>query len=288
MRRQHRSGSFPACGDPRVSRLLRSHFVRPDLHSSYRRRNCGTKNDRSFFSTKIYAIGEGWTGSFGSGRLDQRIAGHHDDEIEEADPPLLVYETDKPVTSCAVGWGHSAFIHDQHKLLMTGRPHEFSSLLRLARLPNLIRQYAIQQTHRAVHPDDETSRGFQLTDILGRPIAFLSGIFLQDTDWDAARMQSEMVDWTPYDTLMPPDSSPAVHVSCSAGFTAVTTQSGQLYTFGLNSIGQCGTGETSNNVWVPQPVTGLTRASDDPDAKVRMILEQSHPIVSSALGLQRT
>jgi hypothetical protein len=35
-------------------------------------------------------------------------------------------------------------------------------------------------------------------------------------------------------------------------------------------------------------VTGLSRADDDPDVKVRMILEQSHPVISSALGLQRT
>jgi hypothetical protein len=298
MRRQHRPCFFQEFGrDGGISWISRSlSILRQDLYHKTHRRTRGSRScaasgfgiQRHLFSTtttRIYAIGEGWTGSFGSGRLDQRIAGHHDDEIEVTDRPLLVFETDQSVTSTAVGWAHSAFIHDQRQLLMTGRPHEFSSLLRLARLPHWIRQYAIQQTHRTVHPDDPARRGFQLTDIVGAPIAILSNIFLPDTDWDAARRQSQMADWTPFDDALLPE--PPVHVSCSAGVTAVTTTGGILFAFGLNSIGQCGTGETSNNVWVPAAVTGLSRADDDPDVKVRMILEQSHPVISSALGLQR-
>lgn len=235
---------------------------------------------KCFFSTKsrIYALGDGWTGSFGSGRLDQKIIGHEDEE--DPDTPLLVYETDKAIQCTAVGWGHSAFISDD-KLFLTGRPHEFSSLLRLARLPVWFRQYAVNHTHRTVQ-DGKESLGLHPTDIIGRTITFFSDIFLQETDWEAARMQSVLIDWTPMDLPEIP-----IHVSCSAGFTAVTGKSGKLYTFGLNAMGQCGTGAASNNVWEPKQVTGLSRASEDNDPEERIKLEQTHPIITSALGLQR-
>lgn len=260
---------------PRISRKVLSQLFQ-GVNRQKITRNCFSTNTAT---SRIYALGDGWTGSFGSGRLDQKIIGHDDEE--DPDTPLLVYETEKPIQSCAVGWGHSAFISD-NQLFLTGRPHEFSSLLRLARLPPWFRQYAVRHTHRTVLDARET-QSLHPTDIIGRTITFFSDIFLKDTDWETARQQSALSEWTPVELPEPP-----IHVSCSAGVTAVTGASGKLYTFGMNAMGQCGIGAACNNVWEPKQVTGLSRASDETVSTERMELEQSHPIVTSALGLQRT
>ena len=63
------------------------------------------------------------------------------------------------------------------------------------------------------------------------------------------------------------------------------TADGVVYAFGLNGMGQCGFGHTSNNVWKPKSVTGLS--SEFATGK-RVDLPQSYPIQQTALGLQRT
>jgi alpha-tubulin suppressor-like RCC1 family protein len=81
-----------------------------------------------------------------------------------------------------------------------------------------------------------------------------------------------------------PDNDTPVQVACSAGLTAVIGASGTLYTFGLNGFGQCGIGESTNNVWAPTAVTGLSTefAADGP----RSEMHQQHAVTSVALGLQ--
>jgi len=78
-----------------------------------------------------------------------------------------------------------------------------------------------------------------------------------------------------------------------AGVTACISQSGHLYTFGLNQRGQCGVGTFTPNIWTPCQVSGLasTRFILDNGTGIdeeiyRTFKQQQYPIVSVALGLQ--
>lgn len=315
----------------------------------------------------VYALGEGWTGALGTGRLDQNIVGHFDaedlhDSPDDSNPnepttrrqrddanasPVCMYEGSGAVLSCSVGWAHSALVvapevvpeveelrngsssrselmmpeeqqHNFNKLLVTGRPHEFMSVLRLRRQPSWLRQYASDLLYRTTHGADPTSN--HPIDLIGRTLQFMSEVFLKDKnlDWEKMRRHSFLTSPTEIaipakiyrrnqqllqqrqlhpsynhqHALMNPDDNPVeirlaqpLSVACGAGLTAVTCADGRVYTFGLNGMGQCGIGRDSNNVWTPTAVTGLSSQVTGED---RTTLRQSHPIQTTALGLQRT
>lgn len=266
------------------------------LRQSFSRISQRWSSQQRHVQTYLFALGEGWTGALGSGRLDDSIRGHHDyeDVYDESNPihPLLVYSTSDTIHACSVGWGHTAIAvggkDKSPSLLVTGRPHEVSSLLRLQRLPAWFRRHAVTVTYRSTVTAHLT-RGIDPTDIVGRVVTFLSDIFLSgtETDWEAARQQSSMITWTPLEDLFPEVIS--VVIECGAGSTAVVGETtGALYMFGLNGMGQCGIGTTSNNVWTPTAVTGLSRKIDSTHTGTeRVKVKQSHPIQSVALGFQR-
>ncbi|GKY93733.1 hypothetical protein MPSEU_000340400 [Mayamaea pseudoterrestris] len=249
---------------------------------------------RRSFATNLYAVGEGWTGALGTGRFDQIIVGHEDNDDDEFESngsdqnmpvKLLLTEStgaENPnFTSVAVGWGHTAFISND-KLYVTGRPHDFSNLLRLRRLPRFLRDYSVRrsaQTAGSRQHEDDQNGNIDPTSLVGRFVNYMSDNFLNN-DWDAAREQSILA----VPTLVNlPDNEVPVSVECSAGVTAVLTKSGAVYTFGLNSYGQCGIGIGSNNVWQPTRVVGL---SADYSSGPRNEMPQSFPIKSVKLGLQ--
>jgi hypothetical protein len=62
-------------------------------------------------------------------------------------------------------------------------------------------------------------------------------------------------------------------LAASAGLTAVISNTGTLYTFGINHRGQCGTGSFTPNVWTPSPVVGL--------ASLRFVLDYNAHRVDS-------
>jgi alpha-tubulin suppressor-like RCC1 family protein len=267
----------------------------------------------------LYAVGEGWTGALGTGRFDQTIVGHYDNDdtaveasTESSRPVRMIFDatastTDDKDASCdsvdsscvAVGWGHTAVLRDQ-KLWVTGRPHDFSNLLRLRRLPKTVRQYAVERAAASTIDDDDNaapstlSSYFDPTLMVGRLVTSLTDAFVSKEaadipDWDAARQHSILSRLTPIP--LPPEATddPPVAVECSAGFTIVLTQSGSLYSFGLNAYGQCGIGTASNNVWLPQRVVGLNAdeaKASSKNSSSHLLLEQPHPVVSVKLGLQ--
>ena len=181
----------------------------------------------------------------------------------------------------AVGWGHTALITAHHReLILTGRPHDFSALLRLRRLPEWLRQYSVRQTLELTqHSDDgDGNKRYDITSptqLVGGMVNWLSSLTSssseQQPDWDMAQQQSVLPSLTPIKGLLGNDVPAAV--ACSAGFTAVISQDGHLYTFGLNGYSQCGIGRTSNNVWQPMRVltTGLSAQT---------------PVTAVALGFQ--
>jgi hypothetical protein len=161
----------------------------------------------------------------------------------------------------------------------------------LKRLPKVLRLYSARQTLKSTtnpHDGEPSTRSplsqLDPTSLVGRLVSFLSESFLDQPEehWEKARANS----FLPQLALVPlPESDQVpVSVSCSAGLTAVVTQSGSLFTFGLNQFGQCGNGQTSNNVWTPALVTGLS--SDVATQGPRSALPQSSPITSVSLGLQ--
>ena len=59
---------------------------------------------------------------------------------------------------------------------------------------------------------------------------------------------------------------------------------------GINNRGQCGNGSTSNNIWTPESVRGLTLKSLPIEAGNRVsqnLAEQDQPIIQVALGFQQ-
>ena len=232
----------------------------------------------------VYAVGEGWTGALGTESLDLHVPGHFDDELHEEEEeekdgvhtaPHCMF--DGPVHDVAVGWGHTALITHRRELLLTGRPHDFSALLRLRRLPEWLRQYSVRQTLELTNRSDNDDR-YDITSptqLVGGMVNWLSNLTSttappeeQQPDWEMARQHSVLPTLTPIKGI---GGDPAA-VACSAGFSAVITQDGHLYTFGLNGYGQCGIGRTSNNVWQPTRVTtGLSAHS---------------PVTAVALGFQ--
>jgi hypothetical protein len=273
-------------------------------------------------SSSIYGVGEGWTGALGTGRIDQTIRGHFDDLEDETDdavsmdlPITVANSSATKVHAAAVGWGHTAVILSSDlsvaseckrddalapqltpQLYVTGRPHEFSSLLRLRRLPRWLRNYSVRQTLRstAVSPaelDGDASSSYSSlrrmmdpTSAVGRLVTYLSESFLDQSEehWDKARTNSFLPRLT--QVSLPSSYHVPISVSCSAGLTAVVTESGHLYALGLNQFGQCGNGRTSNNVWTPTLVTGLS--SEVATGGPRSALPQSFPVTSVSLGLQ--
>lgn len=224
----------------------------------------------------VYAVGENWTGALGTSRLDEHIGGHHDEEDVDSNPLLIFGQNPQAV---AVGWGMTALIVDG-KLLVSGRPHDFSALLRLRRLPKRIRQYAVYQTLKTTNTD--TSRNIDPTSLVGRLMMWAVDVLqLGGTDWETARQLSFLPVFT---EVSLPDENKAKSVACSAGLTSVITESsGHVYMFGLNAYGQCGVGYTSNNVWTPQTVTGLNA---DFANVPRPQMQQSHAVTDVSLGLQ--
>lgn len=233
----------------------------------------------------VYAIGHGWTGALGTGRFEDHIKGHDDEE--DPDPPFLLYDGD--VLSAAAGWGHTALVtkefsadgHFDSRLLMCGRPHDLQNLLRLHRFPNFLRQKAVNLTNS--YKEDE--QAFNITALSSRFIQWCLNERSQEDGtlrlWELAKQLSIMSE---LEEVEIPNYDAPGHVVASAGLTAVVGQvGGSLYTMGLNNRGQCGVGYTSNNVWVPQQVMGL---SEDYAASGREYLYQAFPIDHATLGFQ--
>lgn len=233
----------------------------------------------------VYALGHGWTGALGTGGYEDIIKGH-DDQDEEPDPPHLLYDGD--VLSVAAGWGHTAIVTNDHidghfdqRLLMCGRPHDLQAILRLYRFPAFVRKYAVQ--YAVSYKEDENA--MNPTALASRFIQWALNERAEEDEtlrlWELAKQYSIMSELE--EVEMPNYDAPG-RVVASGGLTAVVGQAGgTLYTMGLNNRGQCGVGYTSNNVWVPQQVMGL---SEGFAAEGREYMHQAYPISQVALGLQ--
>ena len=158
---------------------------RPQHHSQQQQQTRAFSSTQDSSSNKkeerlrceVLAMGENWTGAFGTGQLDQAIRGH-DDEVDHVPAPFSVFEgdlaahrgtsfmdyddnmDDEPNTgqgtrnrsmtpthgdlpSVSAGWGHSAICAGD-QLLLAGQPHDWFKLLRYKRLPSFLARLATQ------------------------------------------------------------------------------------------------------------------------------------------------
>ncbi|KAL7511217.1 hypothetical protein ACHAXN_011157 [Cyclotella atomus] len=232
------------------------------------------------------------------------------------------------------------------KLLVCGRPHDFQTLMRLRRLPTPLRNLSLSANSPISNGngyDTSSNHPSMLQKIVSylagenqltiheeecRKYSFidkLTEISLPNNQMPALPGQA-VTDYLlnlhgrkryiPHHPQSNNDNNTTLikshhatfqnTLATSAGLTAVISNTGNLYTFGLNHRGQCGVGTFSPNVWTPSPVVGL--------ASLRFILDytaaqssasftsnnnnsagshvyseckvQEYPMVSVALGLQ--
>lgn len=215
------------------------------------------------------------------------------------------------------------------KLFICGRPHDFQTLMRLRRLPTPLRNLSLSAASTVQGESSEPS-------ILQKLVSYFAGENEVTINEEECRKYSNVEKLIKM--KLPHEEMPALEgglvndevlnghgrikympdqdqrtytkpylnvfqntLSTSAGLTAVISNTGTLYTFGLNQRGQCGVGSFSPNIWTPSPVVGL--------ASLRFILDynamyqeetsnstgshvykeckvQEYPMVSVALGLQ--
>lgn len=274
----------------------------------------------------VYTIGNGWTGALGTGSLDSFAAGHNDDDdvlgtaTGTASPSHPFKIHDGPVTAAAAGWGHTAFVVDGH-VMLCGRPHDFANLLRLKRMPKICRDYVNRYTLKFTSRNTNMNNPHNNQDapVAGVEPAAISLVekvidfLLNDTSSYATNnttseqrqsnsMKRNSIFVTP--TMIPlPDGHKVGQTTtkhtdlqvvnskslcASAGLTAVISEQGHVCTWGVNTFGQCGVGDTATtNVWTPTHVRTLSnQVSDHPNAVSSEPLGHDYPITQVSLGLQ--
>jgi alpha-tubulin suppressor-like RCC1 family protein len=166
-------------------------------HANFFRTNFGgpTKSQ-----PKVTACGSGIFGALGRG-----------DNLNDCDTYLPVNATFDTGTigtpvSISAAWGHSAILTDRGRLLIFGRPYDFSILMQLNRL-------------KAFAPNFARAIGKFTTYFTDVPNGLIT---------------------TPQ---LVPNLDDVISCKCGAGLTVSLTRQGEVYTFGQNRWGQCGIGD---------------------------------------------
>ena len=272
-----------------------------------------------------YGFGQQWTGALSRGAdglFVEEAPELRPDEIQQFGlrqemVPLMGLEGDERVIDASPGWGHSVVVVQENggaktKLKVCGRPHDFQTLLRLRRLPDVVQNFCIK------HMMNDALSPSILPSILQTIASYLAGenevtqnekeyrhysnmptlLELRLPFGECPALSGDSVPKRATDRHDEPTDAVTLHrtfhntIATSAGLTAVISNTGSLYTFGLNHRGQCGTGEFGPNVWRPTQVRGLGSIrfildhGEPSDNLFKDFLEQEHPIVSVALGLQ--
>lgn len=154
---------------------------------------------------EVYSKGCGVFGSLG-----------HGDALQDVDSFTRVDLEGSRAVSVSAGWGHSAAVTSDARLLVFGRPFDFSNIMQINRL-------------HSFSPN------------LGRFVGRLTGLFGAGASSNSG-INSSSADAGLYTTPTYFDIGDVDTVTCSAGLTAALTLHGRVFCFGLNRWGQCGTG----------------------------------------------
>eukprot|EP00979_Chaetoceros_neogracilis_P003273 scaffold577_cov273-Chaetoceros_neogracile.AAC.7 len=229
----------------------------------------------------VHIAGHGWTGALGTGTdtMTESLTSSVTPTQRENEFTSLP-GTIQNVTRAAAGWGHTVLATRDHQLHVAGRPYDFHTLLRLYRMPSMIRRFTVMQSLMMEKKDEPG--------ILGR---IVDSVFRNSKNPDGEKEESYHRAIIPEfrEIFLPDGDLPkseqalgAKTLAASAGLTAIVGESGKLYTFGLNQRGQCGNGDRkAHHVWEPRTV--LLKEDEDEDTISGHALEN---ITQVALGLQ--
>ena len=227
----------------------------PQSRSSVERIIIGKKRVGSS-QYSVWAAGQGWTGALGLGSnvMVDKEWSHVSMEERENHFTQVVLESD--VHCAASGWGHSILVTD-NTIEMAGRPYEFSTLLRLHRLPSFLRTPVIRTTLEQKYSNKEQQQ--QSPSLWNKWI---------DTFLHASE-HSDNEPYYPYSLLpeftsIPKNEANFQHstisqIQGSAGWSAIVTkEDGHVYACGVNHYGQCGQDAiTTATVWKPTRIPNL-------------------------------
>jgi alpha-tubulin suppressor-like RCC1 family protein len=177
---------------------------------------------------EVYTKGCGVFGSLG-----------HGDALQDVDSFTRVELEGSSAVSVSAGWGHSAAVTSDARLLVFGRPFDFSNIMQINRL-------------HSFSPN------------LGRFVGRLTGLFGAGAN---SSNSGSSADAGLYTTPTYFDIGDVDTVTCSAGLTAALTLDGRVFCFGLNRWGQCGTGgsggkqQQQQHVYKPREVVLPHRAT---------------------------
>ena len=204
------------------------------------------KNSAS--KTNVYVSGHGWTGALGQGSDIMTDSQKSSVSPSERDNDFISLDIPN-VTNAAAGWGHTALITSDNKLLVCGRPYDFQQLMRLYRMPSLVRRLTVMNSMMLEKGEEP-----------GIFAKIIDGVFRNNDkntidEYKRAIFPNFIEFQLPNDDVPVENNSSGKTLAASAGLTAVIGESGKLYTFGLNQRGQCGIGNRkTHHVWEPQPV----------------------------------
>lgn len=278
----------------------------------------------------IYAVGEGWTGAMTQRYLQQTVPGHFDEDLhmdnnnntnsllstnhdasapthKSSSLPVMIYphddhDDDAAIQQVAVGWGTTALVDTQGRVKMVGRPHDVMTLLRMNRMPTMIRNWIVArqlQQQQQQQGNNNNNNNVEAVTPVGSAISNLIGWATgapteKDVEsssiineWEQAKKYSYLADWTYIENG---SVGPIQQIACGPGIVAmIEKEGGTLYSMGVNNRGQCGVGTISNNVWTPHPVRGLTTNKKNKKASTlesKLRTEQDQPMIQVALGFQ--
>jgi hypothetical protein len=132
-------------------------------------------------------------------------------------------------------------------LVACGRPHEFRSLLRQARLPAFLAGLSLFGGG-----GDSRGTGFGMRAYRVVPDA-VDGLVAAVNGPSPERLGS----------FPAFEAGPGSLLACGAGLTLATSPAGRPYLFGLNTFGQCGSGRESSNAWEPGPLLGVAGRGEE-------------------------
>jgi len=164
----------------------------------------------SLHTKKLVSKGLGVFGALGDTTLQDR------DSFTDVD----IYSLKPAKIAC--GWGHSAVVCSEGRLVVFGRPFDFSTVMRINGINETFGGTAARLMNKLTLKIDKDAE---------------SGLYLDPRVIDSIEG--------------------CVDVRASAGLTVVLTKKGEVYTFGLNRWGQCGTGSMSNHIFEPFKLQGL-------------------------------
>ena len=227
--------------------------------------NAATERLELFNNCKIYSYGQGFLGSLGHGNFE-----------DQSHPKLIQSLKSYNVRDLSAGLSHSGIITTCGRCFYFGRSHDIGKIMHENRLwkslPFFVslHQYLKKWTDKPldtsmIKQSEETllmtkeKKNTASIDLIKQNYAKWNSKIYQQINIEGY-MGEECV-LSPKEIFFPEPIIPA-SISCSAAFTCILDEDGNVWTFGDNGAGQCGMGDTGNKVpivYVPYKIQSLAK-----------------------------